>query len=214
MVALGILVDNTIQVCSNTQSYLDSGLSHRDAATTGPNQIAFSALIASGTILTAFLPMVYSMKGASREYVFSIPVVVSLCIGVGWIYAYTMTVIMTYYGLQKTDPSKTNPIAEKLKSLLPGKKEERSNGNRWTRAAERICRTLPGGHQGEVDHGSRLLHILDRRIFAHGKFGLFPLSDRDQFVVDIWLPEGAPIDRTNQVGKPLQEIIRALGKNI
>ena len=124
IIALGILVDNTIQVCSNTQSFLDRGLSRFEAATLGPNQIAKSTLIASGTILAAFLPMVFCMKGAMQEYVFSIPMVVSLCIGVGWIYAYTMTVIMAYYGLKKTDPSKTNPIVEKLKSLLPHMKKE------------------------------------------------------------------------------------------
>jgi multidrug efflux pump subunit AcrB len=212
IIALGILVDNTIQVCSNTQSFLDRGLSRYEAATKGPNQIAFSTFIASGTILAAFLPMTVCLQGAMREYIFSIPMVVSLCIGVGWIYAYTFTVIMAYYGLKKADPSRTNPIVDKLKSLLPHKKKKEATSTGGTqRASGYVALCL-------VAVKAKWITVAASYAFLFGAFSLavssdfFPLSDRNQFVVDIWLPESAPIHRTDQVGQHLEEMIRALGK--
>ena len=48
-----------------------------------------------------------------QEYVYSVPRVVSRGIGVGWVYAYTMTVIMAWIGLR---PSKPKPASDQKKS--------------------------------------------------------------------------------------------------
>ncbi len=195
IIALGILVDNTIQVCSNTQSFLDQGMSRDEAAVAGPNQIMFSTLIASCTILAAFLPMTVALKGSMQEYIYSIPMVVSLCIGAGWVYAYTMTVIMAWIGLRPATP-------KKQKSQPADKKKSRGGyvalclgaiKAKWITAA--------------VSYG-----------FLFAAFSLpvssdfFPLSDRNQFVIDVFLPESAPITRTREISTQVENLVHGLGK--
>ena len=166
IIALGILVDNTIQVCSNTQSFLDKGLPRDEAAVAGPNQIAFSTFIASGTILAAFLPMTFALKGSMQEYVYSVPMVVSLCIGVGWVYAYTMTVIMAWFGMRPSKP-KSQPAGD----------QKKSRGGYVTMCLVAIK--------------AKWIIAAVSYAFLFAVFALpvssdfFPLSDRNQFVIDV-----------------------------
>ena len=93
IIALGMLVDNAIQVCDNTNRFLREGLDPDEAAVKGPNQIGFPILIATLSILAAFIPMTFCLTGGSKEYVFSLPVVISLALvplkwpgtGRGWL---------------------------------------------------------------------------------------------------------------------------------
>lgn len=209
IIALGILVDNTIQVCSNTQSYLDRGLSREDAATNGPNQIAFSTLIATGTIIAAFLPLTVFLTGGMGEFAFSLPMVVCLCVAVGWLYAYTMTVIMAYYGLKKTGTETANPVVEKLKSLLPTKKQTSTDSSERQQSGGYVSLCIAAIKAKWLTAGlSYGFLFLAFSLTVNPTF--FPLSDRNQFVIDIWLPESAPIHRTDDVSKRLEAMVRAL----
>jgi len=119
IVALGVLVDNTIQVSNNTQVFLDKGRSPEVAAVEGPNQIGFSTFIATCTILATFYPMTFCLNGAMREYAFSLPMVMCLCLAIGWIFAMTVTCILSAKMLKPGGD--INPLIW-LKERLFGKK--------------------------------------------------------------------------------------------
>jgi multidrug efflux pump subunit AcrB len=211
IIALGILVDNTIQVCTNTQSFLDRGLSRSDAASKGPNQIAFSTLIATGTIVAAFLPLTVFLTGGMGEFAFSLPMVVCLCVVVGWLYAYTVTVIMAYYGLKKTGTEKTNPVVKKLKSLLPKNKQAAGDSSRPRQSGSYVSLCLAAIKAKWLTAGlSYGFLFLVFSLTVNPTF--FPLSDKNQFVIDIWLPESAPIHRTDEVAKRVEAMVRALSE--
>ena len=96
IIALGMLVDNAIEVCDNTHNFLHRGYSSYDAVLKGVKQIAFPIFIATLTTVFAFLPML-ALPGSSGEYVSSIPIVVSTSLLFSYFLAVSLTAILAYW---------------------------------------------------------------------------------------------------------------------
>ncbi len=192
IVALGILVDNTIQVCDNIQKFIDQGKKPFEAAIQGTKEIALPLMIATGTIIVAFLPMTFALEGSMREYIFSLPVVVPLAVGAGWVFAMTVTTMLAVKLLKPKKKKVASgsaaggkPFFQKLCSL--------SIRQKWV--------TLG------VAYGLLVAAVL---LPVPGSF--FPLSDRNQFIVDVYLPESAPIHQTSDVAARVERLIQALNE--
>lgn len=209
IIALGILVDNTIQVCDNTQTMLKKGFSRGEAAVEGPNQIGFAILIATCTILAAFLPMTIFLEGSMREYIFSLPVVVCLALAIGWVFAMTVTSIMAYYGLKPGGGQ--NPIMALIgwvkRRLGKGQAPAATEGKAGP--YQRVCLLALRGKWVTLGVSYALLVVV---VSLPMKTSFFPISDRNQFVVDVYLPDSAPIGKTSGVTARVEEVIRRIGK--
>lgn len=210
IIALGILVDNTIQVCDNTQTMLGQGASRRDAAIQGPGQIGFAILIATCTIIAAFLPMTVFLEGSMKEYIFSLPVVVCLALGLGWVFAMTVTSIMAYYGLKPGGGK--NPIAAMIDALKRrlGKQDKPTEipGGK-VGLYQRLCLFAVKAKWLTIGVSYALLVLV---VSLPMKTSFFPLSDRNQFVVDVYLPDSAPIQKTSAAATRVEQMVSALGK--
>jgi multidrug efflux pump subunit AcrB len=201
IISLGMLVDNAIQVCDNTQRNLNNGLDPEEAAAEGPRQIAFPILIATGTILAAFIPMLFTLSGGTKEYVYSLPVVVSLALGGGWIFAMTMTPIMASK-LLKADASDA-PIVKLMKLLGRKGKGDADGGGGYEKA---VGAAIAG----------KWVTLVAAAAFMFWAFRLpvpsafFPMAETKQFTIDVNLPDGAPIAKTDAKMRQLEAIVRAL----
>lgn len=210
IVALGILVDNTIQVSDNTQTFMDRGRSPREAAIEGPSQIGFSILIATLTILAAFLPMTFCLTGGMREYARSLPLVVSISLACGWLFAMTVTAIMSKSMLRPGGD--INPVAW-LHSKFRRKPKEESSEASGDGPYAKLC--LVGVRARWITVGLAYAFfgaavMLPVTGLVPGDF--FPKSDRNQFVCDLFLPAGTPIEKTSQYQAHLEKLIRGLNR--
>ncbi len=208
IVALGVLVDNTIQISNNTQAFMDKGRPPEAAAVEGPNQIGFSTFIATCAIIAAFYPMTFSLEGAMGEYVFSLPMVMNLCLAIGWLFAMTVTCILSAKLLKPGGD--INPVIWIKDRLLPRKPAKTakstssaSGGGRYFNLAKLAVRA-----KWITIGGSYAFFVLMLMLPVSSSF--FPKSDRNQFVVDVFLPESAPIQQTNRVQAHAERLIRAL----
>ena len=195
LVALGILVDNTIQVCDNIKRYLEMGKTPFEAATEAPMQIAGPLLVATGTIVAAFLPMTFLLTGETREYVFSLPVVVSLALVAGWIFAMTVTPILAH--------SLLKPKAQ------PPSPKEKDSQDRNRSLFRRLALLSVRGRWVTL---SIAYGLLIAAFLLPVPDSFFPLSDRNQFIVDVYLPESAPIARTSETTAQLERTLLALNR--
>ncbi len=207
IIALGMLVDNAIQVCDNTNRFLREGLDPDEAAVKGPNQIAFPILIATLSILAAFIPMTFCLTGGSKEYVFSLPVVISLALGGGWVFAMTMTVIMARWILRpSTAPAPIFVVFGWIGKLL-GKGKKTSDDTTGESPYIGLClaavqiKYITVVVAGALLFGSTLLPV---------KSAFFPMADSRQCVIDVFLPDGVPIARTNEVMERMEDLVRAV----
>ena len=218
IIALGLLVDNAVQICDQAATNQREGMDPKQAAVEGARLLGPSMLNGTLTTIAAFLPMLYAMEGSNREFIYSLPVTLSVMLGVSWIIAMTFCVILASWFIRASSDSNqpTAPLPwlfERLKAL--------TGGNRPGKATARG--EFAGQPSGSYQRYGTLLHwtLNHRFVTLAGAFGLlvllmqlpvsaefFPLTQRNQFAVKIYLPESASFEQTNKVALQVEDAIR------
>ena len=143
-----------------------------------------------------------------REYAFSLPMVMCLCLAIGWIFAMTVTCILSAKILKPGGD--INPLFW-IRDRLPRK--ARAAPQSSAPASKSVS---PYINLATIAIRAKWITVAASYVFLALALLLpvpssfFPKSDRNQFVVDVFLPESAPIGQTNEVQTQLEEIIRAL----
>ena len=211
IVSLGLLVDNAIVTCENSTRFLSQGMSREEAVTEGCNSVGQSLLWSSFTTIGVFIPMAFALPGDMGEYIFSLPVVVTLTLLVSWLCAMTVTPILNYYVLK---PTAGLPIVLLFKWIA---------GKLGIKAA-RPATAADDRKESLFTTLSRLairfriatiivpFALLFAALMLPVPSSFFPDSDRPQFVVDIWLPETASIHRTDDATRQVETLVRRLSR--
>lgn len=192
IIALGLLVDDAIIAVEMMATKMEQGWERAKAASFAYRSTAFPML--TGTLITAagFLPVGFA-KSSAGEYTFSIFAVVTIALLVSWVVAVIFT---PYLGFK----------------LLPDYKVRSENGQdiyqkpfyRRVRRVVTWCVTF-----------RKTVIVLTVLIFALSIFGFkfvqnqfFPSSNRPELLVDLWLPQGASFEATEQEVKRLEGILK------
>ncbi|MEM9825159.1 MAG: efflux RND transporter permease subunit [Planctomycetota bacterium] len=218
IIALGLLVDNAVQVCDQSRTNQIAGMEPVEATVEGARTLAMPMLVGTLTTIAAFLPMIFALEGSSGEFVYSLPVTLSVTLALSWILAMTLCVILASWFIRapKNEP-------------LPGDKDFDSAARPKQSAWLVTLRSLPSRFAnlgtislslyGKVAHAAIRMKWLTLAIaIALFVWAVqlpvesenFPTDRRDQFAVLLRLPETATIEQTNEKAKQVEGIIRAL----
>ncbi|MBL1218152.1 MAG: efflux RND transporter permease subunit [Planctomycetes bacterium] len=212
IISLGMLVDCAIEVCDNVHRLLEGGKDRRQAAIEGTAQISFPVLIATLTTIFAFLPML-TIPGSSGEFLYSLPVVVSTTLAVSWVLAMTVTCLMAYLLMRPAHGRSPFVWAvDACRFLLPRKIRDKRGG--FESMYRSIC--LRAVRNKFITVGLALIAFVSAAsLVVSGQVGteFFPNTERDQFVVDIYLPEGSTIRQTEQTSKQVESLLVSLGRD-
>ncbi|GAB5402784.1 MAG: efflux RND transporter permease subunit [Aureliella sp.] len=235
IIALGLLVDNAVQVCDQTRTNIVAGMSPREAAVKGAKTLMFPMLSGTLTTVAAFLPMLFALKGGSAEYVYSLPVTLSTTLLLSWVFAMSICVVLAAAFIRPPKnpnaPSAPLPwlsaaIGRSFARKKKGASEERDE------AAKATSTLAAGGQEGTAQGENVFLRVYDftarlaikyKWITVLSAIGLliaalqlpvstefFPLDRRDQFYVSITLPETSTIEQTNAVVTQVEDAIKKL----
>jgi len=184
VIALGMLVDNAIVMVENIQWRLDRGVPAASAAQRSVRELALPLGTATGTTLAAFIPMLVS-KGNTADFTRALPILIMLTLTVSYLFAVMVTPVLAGYFLRR---------------------REAGAGGRSARLADAVAR-VGVGHPGWVLAGAALL--LAATVVAAGwvERQFFPTSDRTTVIVELEMPEGTHLDRTDEAAL---EVERAL----
>jgi len=239
IIALGLLVDNAVQICDQTSTNQLAGMKPREAAVKGAQLLGSSMLNGTLTTIAAFIPMVIAMDGSNREFIYSLPVTLSVMLAVSWVLAMTFCVILAAWFIRPPqDPTKpTAPLPwlfSKLK-LLPNLKywpfkrlKSRKTDSARLAATEGSLdadsENLTPSSQGIFFriYGAMLAWALQHRaVTLVGAFGVlilimqlpvsaefFPLTERNQFAVKIYLPESSSFEQTDKIARQVEDAVR------
>jgi len=193
VVALGLLVDDSIVVVENITRFRRAGHSRIDAAILATKQIWVAVLGATATLVFSFVPLLF-LPGGPGRYIRSLPVAV------------IATVVASLFV--------SLTIIPWLSSLLLGK-DEGPEGNRFLRAFER---GIHGSYAPLLDRALRrpawVVAISAAFVAASFAlvpvvgFSLFPKAETPQFRVDITAPEGASIAATDSAARYAERVLR------
>ena len=173
IVVLGMIVDNSIVVIDGYLEYLNKGYEPKRAAIDSAKQYFMPMMLATICICAIFYPFLITMKGMFHDCLEDFPVtitinlMVSLALAVGII-----------------------PFLE-TRIIKPG--TVKTDGNAITKWVQRTYdRVLEFTFRRPwvTVFGGVALILLSCLIIPTLKIRLFPYADRDQFAVEIFLPEG------------------------
>ncbi len=193
VVALGLLVDDSIVVVENITRFLREGRSRVEAAIEATRQIAIAVVGATATLILAFVPLLF-LPGAPGQYIRSLPAAVIATV------VASMFVSLT--------------IIPWLASLvLPSHEPE--GGNRFLRAFERTIHSTYAPvldralhHPRSALMGAGLVVAAAVALVPAIGFSLFPRAETPQFYVNVTAPEGGSIEATAAATRYADSLIR------
>lgn len=187
IVVLGMVVDDAIVIADNYVELLDEGLDRATAAWRSAGDLVVPVLTATATIIAAFMPMII-LSGSVGEFIFSLPVTVSIALASSFIVAMMLTPYLCNRFIKKglnSAPEKGKPAKRKKKSVLDYMQQGYDAALAWCMRFKGI--TLAVGFLSVV--AGALLYFQLKQKF-------FPAAERNQFVVEVWLPTGTKLDKT------------------
>lgn len=219
IISLGLLVDNAVQVCDQTRTNQMEGMKPFPAAVDGANTLAIPMLVGTLTTMAAFIPMLFSLEGGGKEYVYSLPVTVSTTLALSWVLAMSLCVILAGIFIRppKGDESGSPVIAlyERVKHFLPNSKKKNNDSDEERSPNENLI-FKQYGLFGMIALKGKWITALATIAMIVGIMSLpvssefFPDADGTQFAIKVILPETATIEQTDTIAQQVESVIQKL----
>ena len=190
IVVLGMIVDNSIVVIDGYLEYLGKGYEPKVAAIESAKQYFMPMMLATICICSIFFPFLITMKGMFHDALEDFPITITINLMVSLLLAVTVI-----------------PFLE-VRIIKPGKVS--TDGNAITKWVQNTYNHVLGwtfSHPWLTIGGGIGLILLSTVIVPTLKIRLFPYADRDQFAVEIFLPDGKGLTETELIADSVQHTL-------
>jgi HAE1 family hydrophobic/amphiphilic exporter-1 len=195
ILAIGVVVDDAIIVIENTERHVRDGMSGIDAALKTMREVTGPVVATTLVLLAVFVP-VTMMPGISGSLYRQFALTISVAVVISSINALTLSPALSAILIKKhTEPK---GLLKRFSNLL-----ERGTG-RYLAVVGPSVRRL--GVTGAVYLS---LIVLIVYLLMRLPTGFVPNEDKGAFFVDVQLPDGASLERTETVVAQVNEIIQA-----
>lgn len=196
IVVLGMIVDNSIIVIDAYLEYLDKGYSRWYAAVYSAKNYFSSILLATLCICVIFFPLLFTMTGQMLDFVTFFPWTLSISLMVSLAVAMVFIPLLERVLIKKGLKSGRENTGKKRFNLLDTVQAVYTRALTWT---FRFPKTTIGLGVLTVALAILMITQLSQR--------MMPIADRDQFAVEIYLPQGTSLDRTAAVSDSLYKLL-------
>ena len=190
IVVLGMIVDNSIVVIDGYLEYLGKGFKPHDAAIESAKQYFMPMMLATICICAIFYPFLITMKGMFLDCLEDFPVTITINLMVSLFLAVTVI-----------------PFLE-TRIIKPDKVKTDGNAiTKWVQKTYDRVLDFTFAHPWITIGGGIGIILLSSLIAPTLKIRLFPYADRDQFAVEIYLPDGKGLAETEQIADSVQHVL-------
>ncbi|WP_342088293.1 efflux RND transporter permease subunit [Dyadobacter sp. OTU695] len=198
IVVLGMVVDDAIVIADNYVELLDEGIDRWTAAWRSATDLVIPVLAATVTIIASFMPMVI-LTGSVGEFIHALPITVAIALAASFIVAMILTPLLCYTFIKKGlhDHSAEETDKKKRITLL----DRMQNG--YNAALEWCVR-----HSALTIGVSLVTVALSLFVYQGIKQKFFPAAERNQFVVELWMPTGTKLDQTGQAILKAEKLVK------
>ena len=196
IIALGLLVDNSIVIVENIERFINLGNDNRDAALKGSSQLGWPIISATVTTMLAFIPII-AMPDKAGRFIQSMPV----------------TVIYTLFASLGIALLLTPYLSSVFLKRFKGKKEKKREFNLKTL----LKYLITGPYRKTLDFALRksgLVMLLSLGLlccslvlFLSVGVSFFPKAEKPEFMIRISTPDGTNIDKTDEVARKVESIL-------
>ncbi len=190
IVVLGMVVDNSIVVIDGYLEYLGKGYEPKEAALQSSRQYFMPMMLATLCICVIFYPLLITMRGEFRDALASFPWTITINLMVSLFLAVTVI-----------------PFLEVL-IIRPGKVT--TGGNVITKTVQSIYNRvldITFRHPWFTIFGGIAVVLLSCLIVPSLKIRQFPYADRNQFALEMFLPEGKGLTDTRLIADSMRHVL-------
>ncbi len=191
IVVLGMIVDNSIVVIDGYLEYLGKGYEPHNAAMESARQYFMPMMLATICICAIFYPFLLTFTGMFYDAMKDFPWTITINLMVSLFLAVT---VIPFLEVRIIKPDKVTTGGNAITRLVQRTYDRALD---WT--FQHPWMTIGGGI------GIILLSLL---IVPSLKVRLFPYADRDQFAVEIFLPDGKGLAETEAVVDSVYQVLR------
>lgn len=192
VVALGLLVDDSIVVVENIERWLREGHSRKYAAVEATKQITLAVIGCTATLMIAFMPLIFLPEG-SGEFIRSLPLAVVATVFASMLVSLTIVPFMASRLLKVEHNPEGNIFMRGLRKIISG-----SYTKLLDKALQRPIATVVI---------ALALFIGSLGIFKIIGFRIFPASEKPQFMVNINMPLQSNIETTNLMARKVEKVL-------
>lgn len=194
VIALGLLVDDSIVVVENITRFMRGGASRAEAAVAATKQIGVAVLGATATLIFAFIPLLF-LPGLAGQYIRSLPIAVVYSVLASLLVSITIIPWLASLILPRTEQADGNRVLQALDRGI-----HRTYAPLLHRALAAPRRTLAL---------AALLIVGAVGLVPAVGFSLFPKAGTPQYHVDIETPEGTSLAETDRAARYAERVIGA-----
>ncbi len=194
VVALGLLVDDSIVVVENIERWMREGHSRLEATIKATKQIGLAVVGCTAALIISFMPLVFLPEGAG-DFIRSLPM------GVITSVLASMFVSLT--------------IIPFLSSRLLKEQHGHPDGNIFMRSLKKI---IHGSYARLLDKAlarpvltvvvAGIIFLASLQLFPVIGFSLFPASEKPQFTIDITTPLQSNLNYTNAIAREIEDELK------
>ena len=190
IVVLGMVVDNSIVVIDGYLEYLGKGYDPKRAAIDSAKQYFMPMMLATVCICAIFYPFLITMKGVFHDCLKDFPITVTINLMVSLLLAVT---VIPFLEVRLINPENV-----------------KTDGNAITKWVQKTYdRVLDFTFRKPwvTIVGGIAVILLSTIIVPTLKIRLFPYADRDQFAVEIFLPDGKGLAQTTELADSVRHVL-------
>ncbi|MBY0434007.1 MAG: efflux RND transporter permease subunit, partial [Cyclobacteriaceae bacterium] len=194
VVALGLLVDDSIVVVENIERWIREGHSRMEATLKGTQQIGLAVLGCTVTLIISFMPLVF-LPEAAGEFIRSLPMGVITCVLASLLVSLT--------------------IIPFLSSRLLKEHVGHPDGNMFMRSLKKV---IHGSYAPVLDRAlarpyvtlgiALVIFIGSLQLFPVIGFSLFPASEKPQFLVEVTTPLQSNLTFTDRITRKIESELK------
>ncbi len=226
IVVLGMIVDNSIVVIDGYLEYLGKGYEPKVAAIESARQYFMPMMLATICICAIFYPFLLTMKGVFHDCLEDFPVTITINLMVSLFLAVTVIPFLevklikapqsspkaslsSSEGGTIVSSSASKTIEAPSGTVVGASEDSEATGSitRWVQNTYNHVLSWTFRHPWLTIGGGICLILLSMLILPTLKIRLFPYADRDQFAVEIFLPDGKGLAETEVVADSVARVL-------
>ncbi|PTB97342.1 AcrB/AcrD/AcrF family protein [Marivirga lumbricoides] len=191
IVVLGMVVDNAIVVIDNYVEKLDHGIEPWQAAWQSASDLFVPVFTATMAIIATYVPLTFFLSGMIGDFVGSLPVTIAVALITSLLIAVFLVPYICYVFIKTGIKEKT--AKPKRKSPLDYLQNTYNSTLEWTFKYPALTIAI-----------GVLSILIGGLVLALSPRQLFPKVERNQFAIEIYLPEGGTLEQTAEVADSLE----------
>jgi multidrug efflux pump subunit AcrB len=192
VLALGLLVDDSIVVTENIARRLREGLAPRDAAIAGVQEINIAVIGCTATLLLAFLPIM-ALPEAAGAFIRSLPLAVIATITASLVIALTIIPFLASRLMPRQDSGKSNALLDAIMGAI--------------HSIYRPALHVALEHPRTTVIAGMSAFVLSLGLVPALGFSLFPQNDSPYFLVQVSTPQGTAVSETDRAVQYVDQVL-------